>query len=461
MISNLKNLKFASDELASATKAVCQLIHQQRGRALLVGGCVRDALLGHAAKDVDIEVYGIAPANLLSILDARFRLDLVGESFGVIKVKGVPIDISIPRRESKVGLGHKGFEVMSDPHMAIEEAARRRDFTINSMAFDLVSSELVDPYGGEKDLRARVLRHTSEQFAEDPLRVLRAMQFAARFEFSVAPETVEICRGLRMEELPPERVFEEWKKLVTKGRRPSLGLHFLRDCGWTRNFPELEALIGCEQDPEWHPEGDVWIHTLHVMDAFAEERTSDEWEDLVVGLACLCHDLGKPAATSMIDGRICAHGHEPAGVDPTQRFLARMTNEVALVVQVLPLVAEHLKPTTLFEAGAGKNAIRRLAVRVGRIDRLVRVARADQKGRPPKPFNAFPAGDWLLEQAKSLNVTSNKPVALIMGRHLIQLGLKPGPEFSKILEDCFEAQLDGHISSVEEGMNHVRTALNL
>ncbi len=459
MTPNLARLQFATDELAASSKSLCELIHVRGGRALLVGGCVRDAFLGHPAKDIDIEVYGIPPTDLLSLLEKKFRLDLVGESFGVLKLKGLPIDISIPRKESKVGLGHKGFEVMSDPHMSIEEASRRRDFTINSMAFDLVTSQLVDQYGGADDLRAGVLRHTSEQFAEDPLRVLRAMQFAARFEFTVASETIELCRTLRMEELPPERVFEEWKKLITKGRRPSCGLRFLRDCGWVRYFPELEALIGCEQEPDWHPEGDVWNHTLHVMDAFAHERTGDEWEDLVVGLSCLCHDFGKPATTSILNGRICSHGHEEAGVGPSRAFLQRMTNEVELFNQILPLVEYHLKPTELHKQGAGKSVIRRLALRVGRIDRLVRLARADQRGRPPKPFDGFPAGDWLAEQARLLDVHDDKPKPIVLGRHLIELGLEPGPHFKPILDACFEAQLDGVFASLSEGMLYARAVI--
>jgi len=240
----------------------------------------------------------------------------VGESFGVIRLRNLPIDVSLPRRESKRGLGHRGFEIESDPQMDPRDAASRRDFTINAIALDPESGRIFDPFDGVADLENRILRHTTEKFAEDPLRVLRGMQFAARFELQPAPETIELCRQIEPEGLAPERIAGEWKKLILRGTRPSLGLAFLRDCGWIRHFPELEALIGCEQNPRWHPEGDVWTHILHCMDVFASERIGIEREDLIVGFGVLCHDLGKPAATRREeDGRITTKNHESIGVD--------------------------------------------------------------------------------------------------------------------------------------------------
>ena len=437
-------------------QAVCEAVRAAGGRALLVGGCVRDCLLGLPATDLDVEVYGIPPARLLEILSERFAIDLVGRAFGVIKLRGVPIDVSIPRRSSGAGRGPEEFETLSDPEMTPEEAAGRRDFTINAIAFDPLASETIDPFRGREDLDTRILRHTTEKFAEDPLRVLRGMQLAARFDLEVAEETVALCREIEPGSLARERVFQEWKKLVLKGRRPSRGLGFLRECGWIRHFRELSDLIGCEQDPEWHPEGDVWVHTLHCMDSFATERSGDEREDLVVGLAVLCHDLGKPSTTKLEGDRITTKRHEPEGKARTRRFLGQMTNEQSLIDEVTALVGAHLAPLQLFEARSSDAAVRRLARRVGRIDRLVRVARADQAGRPPLERGRFAAGDWLLERARALDVETTEPERIVNGRHLLQLGLSPGPQLGSILEVCYAAQLEGEFSTLEEGLEYAR-----
>lgn len=453
-------LTIPDPKLRRALVTICRKVRAAGGRALVVGGTVRDALLGLPAVDLDLEVYGLAPERLQALLAEDFQLDLVGKSFGVIKLRGLPIDVSLPRRESKRGLGHKGFAVCSDPHLSLAEAAARRDFTINAMAYDPLEEELLDPHGGARDLEAGVLRHVSEHFVEDPLRVLRAMQFAARFELRVAPETVALCRRIEPEGLARERRWEEWKKLVLAGRRPSLGLAFWRDCGWLRYTPELAALVDCPQDPEWHPEGDVWTHTLHVMDAFAGERSGDEHDDLVVGFACLCHDFGKPATTVIgDDGRIRSPDHESQGEAPTRAFLGRLTNQKELIDEVVALVREHLKPIQLYRSRAGPAAVRRLARRVGRIDLLVRVARADHRGRPPRPFDGFPAGRWLLEQAEALAIADRAPRPIVQGRHLIALGLTPGRHFGPILRALFEAQLDGAFHDLDGGLAYARRLL--
>ncbi len=447
-------------ELRRAQEVICREVAAAGGRALLVGGSVRDALLGEAANDLDFEVFDIAPEALRDLLGRHFELDLVGQSFGVLKIRRLAIDVSIPRRESKRGLGHRGFEIHSEPTLTLAEAAERRDFTINAMAFDPLSGELLDPFGGRRDLEARTLRQVSEKFAEDPLRVLRGMHFAARFELRADPGTIALCRRIEPEGLARERVFGEWRKLILLGRKISHGLDFLRATGWITYYRELEALIDCPQDPEWHPEGDVWTHTCHVMDAFASERSGHPWEDLVVGFGALCHDLGKPATTTHDDdGRIRSKGHEEQGEEPTRAFLGRMSNQAQLVDEVVPLVREHLKPTVLHKAGASAAAVRRLARRVGRIDRLVRVARADHAGRPPKPFDGFAAGVWLLERARALEVADHKPTPIVMGRHLIALGQTPGRHFKDLLDACLEAQLDGEFTDLEGGIELARALL--
>lgn len=439
---------------------VARRVHTAGGRALLVGGSVRDALLGSTAKDADLEVFGVAPDKLEKLVAASYPVITVGKSFGVLKIRGLELDISLPRRERRTGPLHTDFAVDADPAMSFPDAAARRDFTLNAISWDPLTRELIDPFNGVADLRAKVLRHTTERFTEDPLRVLRAMQLSARFEFAVAPETIALCATLTMEGISPERVFEEWRKLLVKGKKPSLGLEFLQACGWVKFFPELAILIGCPQDKQWHPEGDVWVHTLHCMDAFAVRKIGDEWEDLVVGLAVLCHDMGKPATTTHeADGHIRSLGHEAEGETPARAFLARLTSHKELIESVIPLVVCHMRPRELMLGKAGDSAVRRLAKKVGRIDRLARVDEADRWGRPPLVPDDPGGGQWLLERAEKLSVERGGPQPIILGRHVIAAGLTPGPRFKEILAACFEAQLDGKFTDVEGGKSFLAELL--
>ncbi len=442
-----------------AVREVARIAKAHCGRALLVGGCVRDELLGIKSKDFDIEVFGIAPDELQAILAKTFHLDLVGASFGVVKLHGHDIDVAIPRRETKLGLGHKAFGMDYDPALSVKDAAARRDFTVNAIYRDPLTDEIVDPWNGRADLTAKVLRHVSEHFREDPLRVLRGMQFVARFGLKPAAETIAICREMTPEGLPSERLFEEWAKLLTRGIEISAGLNFLKDVGWVRYYPELDALIGCKQAPEWHPEGDVWNHTLCCLDAFARRRKGES-DDIIVGLAVLCHDFGKPSTTRYDPRkkRIRSLGHDEAGVEPTRSFLRRLTNEERILKEVVPLVRCHMRPFAMWKSHAGESAIRRLAAEVVRIDRLIRVAAADDEGRPPFPSDPT-ALEWLAAEAERMKIADSAPAPMVMGRDLIALGLRPGVEFGRILKDCYEAQLDGVFACREDGIAYVRKSL--
>ena len=463
MSSTKLDLSVLEPRLLASVREIAACVKEAGGRALMVGGSVRDLLLGEKnVKDVDLEVFGIPPDRLQAIIGAKFAFDACGLSFGVLKIKHVDIDVSLPRRESKRGEGHKGFLIDSDPYLSIPEAASRRDFTINAMYYDPLAEAFEDPYGGVQDLANRVLRHVSPKFVEDPLRVLRGMQFIARFDLQPAPETVAICQTIEIEGLPPERLFEEWAKLLTKGVQIGKGLAFLRETGWVRYFPELARLIGCEQDPKWHPEGDVWNHTCLCLDAFAHRRVEalaagqkpDKDEDLIVGLAVLCHDFGKPATTAYdpVKNHIRSLGHDVAGLEPTRSFLRRLTNEERILREVPPLVANHMQPFALWKGNVGDAAVRRLALKVGRIDRLVRVALADDEGRPPECRGGTSAGEdlrWLEATAERLRLAAEAPKPILMGRHLIALGYKPSAKFKVWLDACFNAQIDGAFGDLD------------
>jgi tRNA nucleotidyltransferase (CCA-adding enzyme) len=448
-------------------RRLAESLHAAGGRAFVVGGAVRDALLGLLVADIDLEVFGLEAAALRRVLEAAGRVDAVGQAFTVLKVSGLEgamgaVDVALPRRDSKVGPGHRGIAVSGDPHLSVAEAARRRDFTINAMLFDPLAGELLDPHGGRRDLEARVLRAVDPAtFGEDPLRALRAVQMAARFELAVHPATAELCARMPLRELPAERVFGEIEKLLLKAARPSLGLALLRAWGLLESVaPELLPLAATPQDPEWHPEGDVWVHTLMVVDRAAAELAGLERpRALTVMLAALCHDLGKPPTTKFEDGRIRSRGHEDAGVVPTLSLLERWNVHSLLGydvrAQVAALVAHHLKPGQLFDARdrVSDGAIRRLA-RKCEPDLLYRVARADCMGRtgdwPPV------AMEWFKDRVRALDVATRPPEPLLRGRHVLDLGLAPGPEVGRIVAEVYERQLDGRFTTLDEAIEEAR-----
>jgi tRNA nucleotidyltransferase (CCA-adding enzyme) len=435
---------------------VARAVGERGGRALVVGGWVRDRLLGVRSKDVDLEVFGVPAPELRALLDRFGRVESVGESFTVYKVG--ELDVALPRRESKVGRGHRAFAVHGDPSMSFEEAARRRDFTINAIGWDPLDGTYHDPFDGRGDLARRLLRVVDPRtFTEDSLRVLRAVQFVARFELTVDPATLELCRGIPLDDLPSERVWSEVEKLLLLPLRPSLGFAAALEMGVVaRLFPEMAALVGCGQEPEWHPEGDVWVHTLLVIDQ-ARLRIDDlpRPRQLAVMLGAVCHDFGKPATTAFLDGRIRSLGHEDAGVAPALALLDRLNLQSIdgedVRAQVVGLTAHHLKPGAWHKVRheVGDGAFRRLAQKVD-LELLARVAAADCRGRPGN-FDCT-AMDWFLERARSLGVEHEAPKPILLGRHLLALGLRPGPHVGEILREVYERQLDGSIRSVEDGL---------
>ena len=327
---------------------IAEYVREAGGRTFYVGGFVRDRLLGIENKDVDIEVHGIEPDALPDILKKVGEPLTYGKSFGVFALKGEDIDIAMPRRERATGTGHRDFDVDVDPFIGTREAASRRDFTVNSMMEDVLTGEIVDHFGGRRDLDEGVIRHIDpETFIEDPLRVLRGAQFAARFSFTIAPDTVELCRGIDLSTLSGERVEEELKKALLKAEKPSIFFESLRSMDqldvW---FPELKQTIGLEQDPVFHPEGDVWTHTMEVIDRAAEfrDRVSEAYRFMLLALT---HDLGKIVTTEEKNGRIHAYEHEVKGMPLVEAFTGRLTNEKVIKDYVFNMVPLHMRPNVL------------------------------------------------------------------------------------------------------------------
>ena len=465
----------ATLEVHPAILELCRDAAAAGGRAFVVGGWVRDGLRGVAGAEYDLEVFGIEAEPLKRLLAAHGALNAVGEAFTVYKLRLAraadlgPVDVSLPRRESKAGRGHKGFLVVGDPGLSYAEAARRRDFTINAISFDPLTGDLADPWRGAEDLARSCLRAVDPAtFVDDSLRVVRAVQLASRFALAIDPETVELCRSIALDDLPPERIWGEVEKWLDRSPRPSVGWWAARELGVVdRLWPEIAALVGCAQEAEWHPEGDVFVHTGLVLDQVRPLADGlDHPRRMTLLLAAIAHDFGKPSTTRLEQGRVRSKGHEEAGLAPTERFLDRLQVHTLggydVRSQVLALVQYHLAPTHFWNAKqrgqtVSDGAFRRLALKVDP-ELLHRLALADTRGRASAPPS--PAPDWLYARMLELAVVDAAPRPLLLGRHLLELGVEPGPRVGEIVRAVFERQLDGEISTLEEAIAAARRILD-
>jgi len=439
---------------------IAKKLDKKGAKAIVVGGAVRDYYLNLPIKDIDIEVYNISSyEELANILKEYGSVNLVGKSFGVVKLKidNMEYDFSLPRVEQKVDSGHKGFNVKLYSKLDFTTAFKRRDFTINAMGYDILQKNLIDPFYGKQDLSTKTLRIVDKNsFIEDPLRVYRAVQFSARFNMHLSDDTFELCKLMidrgDLEQLPKERVFQEFKKFLLKAKKPSIALELIKQLGILKYFPELKALIDIPQDPTYHAEGDVWIHTLMVLDEMAKLRSGDEKLDLIRMFSALCHDFGKPQTTKIRDGKITAYNHDIAGVEPTVKFLKRLTDDKKLIDNVANFVLYHLRVGQLYKGKAKAGAIRRLATKIN-LQELELLARADYFGRVSKNKKEnFEAGEWLLKKSKELNVLNSSAKPIIQGRDLINLGLKPSSNFKEILNSAYQAQLDDKFKNKDDGL---------
>lgn len=430
----------AEKEMQMAKK-IAEAAKAAGGCAYFVGGYVRDLLMGEVGKDIDIEVHGLTPDALKGILDSLGeRLD-IGESFGIFGLRGYDIDIAMPRKEECRGRGHRDFDVFVDPHIGTMGAARRRDFTINAMMADVLSGEIIDHYGGRCDLENKIIRHVDEKsFAEDPLRVLRGCQFAARFEFEIAEETIALCRDMDISTLPRERIMGELEKALLKAARPSIFFEQLRRMDqlslW---FPELEALIGLPQNEKYHMEGDVWVHTMMVLDQAAKlrEYTADP---LAFMMSALCHDFGKAVATEVVNGELHAYDHETKGLPIIENFLKRITGEVALRKYVLNMAELHMKPNMMAAQGSSVKSTNRMLDQSVDPEGLLCLAIADGLGKiSPRPYVSH--NDFFRERLSIYKEYMSRPQ--VSGRDLIDSGLMPDKSFSDYLAYAHKLHLAG------------------
>ena len=411
------------------------------GRAFYVGGCVRDKALGCQNKDIDIEVHGISEEELEKILSEFGNIKFFGSSFGVYSISGINADISLPRSERKIGNGHRDFEVVVDPFIGIKEAARRRDFTINAIMEDILTGEIIDPFNGSSDMCAGIIKHVDDKtFIEDPLRVLRAAQFSARFDFKIAPETIELCKTIDLSALSSERIEIEMKKALLKSKKPSKFFESLREMNqlgyW---FKELEQLIGLEQNPKYHPEGDAWTHTMIVLDNVAKFRNevSDAYSFM---LFALMHDLGKIETTEIINGKIHSYNHEVVGVEIAERLLERVCHEKKVKNYVLKSIPLHMRPSMLFESKSKVKKTNKLFDEAIEPKDLIYFSLCDKHVETSKE-EELEKKEFLFERLRVYEETMEQPCTT--GKDLLELGFKSGVELGKMLELAHKLRLAG------------------
>ncbi|MCX5783878.1 MAG: hypothetical protein NTW04_05520, partial [Elusimicrobia bacterium] len=416
---NRMELIIKDKKLRTAAELLVKDIAHAGGRAFFVGGCVRDSLLKIAVKDIDVEVYGISLSALEKIIKKRFKLDLSGKPFAVLKIKNFPIDISLPRTETKIGAGHRDFRVSPSPALSIKSAAKRRDFTINAILLN--DGKICDPFGGAGDLKNKILRHVSPKFSEDPLRVLRGMQFCARFGLSAHKDTLKLCNIMTPKNLAQERLWPEWEKLLLLGSEPSKGLNFLKQSSWLKYYPQLNALSQSD-----------WQATLRALNIFAQEKTGNAENDLPAGLAVSCARLKNP-----------------------QEFLEQISPDEKINNRALLILRHIAAVKNFYRHKVSDGAMRRLALKIApaSLADLARAANAINGGK-------FPPSAWLIKKAQKLGIADCPPKPILSGKHLIALGAKPGPQLGKLLAQCFAAQLDGKFSSLKGAIAFAKKIIN-
>lgn len=452
-------------------KPILLAIKEEGGIPYLVGGSVRDFVMGREIKDIDIEVHKISIEVLEKCLKKFGPVSLVGKQFGVLKSYMLDIDWSMPRKDSK---GRKP-SIIVDPEVTIKEACRRRDVTMNAMAIDLSLlcesgkfesgvCEIIDPYNGQADIKNKVLRAVDKiLFTDDPLRFYRVMQFVGRFEMEPDDELNEICKKMDLREvanggeLARERIYEEIKKLFLKSKNPSLGFRWVNKLGRLKElFPEIGALVGVDQRSDYHPEGDVFEHTMQALDASALFSLEDD-EKFMIMLAALCHDFGKVRTT---DKEGSAKGHEEAGVPLAKSFLQRFTWDSVLIRSVCKLVRYHRSPWDLVKQESGLKAYKRLALHLApevTPRQLSLVALADGRSRNDK--SSLPLSECnnkgeeilkvFMQRVENAKVEHGPEQPVLQGRDLLGI-VEPGPEMGRLLKKAYDIQIDEGVTDKEE-----------
>lgn len=456
---NLLDPIFSSfPKTAARIRAACSAITAAGGTAYIVGGAVRDAIMQRPIKDIDIEVHGIPLDQLQVLLGEYETVALIGKSFGVLRWFESGIDWSLPRTDSS---GRKP-QVTINPHLAIADALRRRDLTMNAMALNVHTGELVDPFGGLADITKKILRAPDIKFfPEDPLRFYRVLQFAARFGMVPDDELRTICASMDLRGVAQERVADEYDKLMLQADTPSVGFRVLEQIGRLAELlPELAALATTPQDPRWHPEGDVLEHTMQAIDSAAADP-AEQLDRRVLIYGALCHDLGKAVTTVVTPQKISSHRHEEEGVPLAQKLLKRMTSGNALLDIVPTLVRWHMAPGIFVRQDTPIRAYKRLAFRLAphtNLRMLIALSYADRRGRNPERgaplVGPVPEIDTFVRNAQIAGIFDGPEPAVVAGKDLMTY-VQPGPRLGELVRHAYEIQIEKGILDKDELIKRV------
>lgn len=429
-----KELKFV--------RTVAEDVKQLGGNVYFVGGYVRDKILHKQNKDIDVEVYGLTMEELAEVLGKYGAVMEVGATFGVLMVKGYDIDFALPRTETKVGDKHTDFDVVVNSDLSLLEATKRRDFTMNAILQDVLTEQYIDLYGGIADIKGKVIRYVNaETFKEDELRAFRACQFASRFGFKIDPTVISISKGFNYN-LSKERIYEEVNKAMMKSDKPSIAFNYMYEMGIVdKLFPELGALKGCEQSPLSHPEGDVWNHTMMVVD-HATTLKNKSSNSVAYMYTALCHDMGKPQSRMVTeDGKITFYNHEFLGVSIAETFMRRLTKDKKNIQYIKTYTEYHMMGHKIGEIK--DSTLRKLLVNVD-INELMLIAEADSNG---KGLDGRDYAEIRGQYVKRIKEVSHgefgKVVPFFTGKDLKELGYTEGEELGKALKEAYQNQLNG------------------
>ncbi|MCX5924947.1 MAG: HDIG domain-containing protein [Candidatus Dependentiae bacterium] len=436
---------------------IAHAINALGGRTLLVGGAPRDLVLGVAVKDLDIEVHGLSIESVETVLRSYGPVSTVGKSFGVLRIHGLDVDWSLPRSDNA---GRKP-QVTIDPSMSLKQAFMRRDVTMNAMGIDVLTVEFIDFFGGLQDIQDKVLRVPNEHlFKEDPLRFYRVMHFVGRFEMVPDEQLNRLCASMDISAVSVERIEQEFEKLLLKSRRPSLGIRWLQERGRLVDIiPELAVLHDVPQDKQWHPEGNVFEHSMQALDACAHIESghddNDTHKKLISMYAALLHDIGKATTTQYSDGRWRSVGHEHAGAVLVGQVLRRITYKKDLVTGVKVLVKYHMVPMQLIASDAPQASYKRLAVKLApyaTLHMLGLLCLADKRGRNPvcqEPLkDDVPEVTLFVQCCQKAQVLIAVEKPLLLGRDLVGL-VASGPEMGRLLKCAYNIQLDEGVTDKE------------